>query len=740
MDRKAFKQRMQNLKSYRESNPDKGYWDWKVQSYEDGGEAGDPSIWSVLKHNANAALSAIKRKMSNDREESNAEVIDLTNKNMQRITPSTSNVSTILVNEFVEDNPNNIRRARDFKNTTDTLIGDRKIPLSKISQFYGIEDGKLKAGDLQNFNDTTTVVPIRNKNIGKVVEYIPGKMTPEDEERQIKISRDALMLSYKQLADEYGLDYGNNVFTRMFYGSPYSQTTKLSRTNKELRKKMDYYRNRHLDRIKNIDVGSKVVTQEGDTIPTFKGNINNRGKILFADEDGNSVFVNNLGGLNQDNVKQLNQALDKGLYPVKVDNGRYEHYQTSTPDYHTYTALDFYRDPASLYVVGSVDGYAEGGEIPPTRPEPMERIPYKGKLYTDKLGRKYTEQQYQDYLQNSSDEISKFDEQPIVRGLNSVIDIEDAANFTPLGDAITVKDTYDAIKSKDWLGAGAGLLGLLPFVPNVTKYFKKADRIGRDIGPVRRQFEEQLNARDFQKDFNKRRITEEYLDQRNRSIELMYTPEAKRRAAKIDNEYGTEYSKVYDDMLKRYEDIDEYVNMPDPVYTKGEDYYAQIIPDQDDVIRISEKNVQKPTDMPMGLVRHELGHRVDALAYPGGINNNAYLRDLARPSKFEPFNPVKHMFGRDSVEEAKSYYDYLRTPSEKKSIMNEFDQYLMNTYTPSTYPTTLKEFREAVIKAPNKEGQHMRDLLKLHVKPSILFKDFKARPLVNSKSNNKNLA
>lgn len=35
MNREAFKQRMQNLKSYREQNPGKGYWDFK--SYEDGG-------------------------------------------------------------------------------------------------------------------------------------------------------------------------------------------------------------------------------------------------------------------------------------------------------------------------------------------------------------------------------------------------------------------------------------------------------------------------------------------------------------------------------------------------------------------------------------------------------------------------------------------------------------------------------------------------------------------------------
>ena len=39
MDRNEFKKRMQSLKSYREQNPDKGYWDWKedIPEYKDGG-------------------------------------------------------------------------------------------------------------------------------------------------------------------------------------------------------------------------------------------------------------------------------------------------------------------------------------------------------------------------------------------------------------------------------------------------------------------------------------------------------------------------------------------------------------------------------------------------------------------------------------------------------------------------------------------------------------------------------
>ena len=41
MDRTEFKKRMQSLKSYREQNPDKGYWDWKVEQFQDGGELSD---------------------------------------------------------------------------------------------------------------------------------------------------------------------------------------------------------------------------------------------------------------------------------------------------------------------------------------------------------------------------------------------------------------------------------------------------------------------------------------------------------------------------------------------------------------------------------------------------------------------------------------------------------------------------------------------------------------------------
>lgn len=55
---------------------------------------------------------------------------------------------------------------------------------------------------------------------------------------------------------------------------------------------------------------------------------------------------------------------------------------------------------------------------------------------------------------------------PLEEGLKPVFSIEDAANMTPIGDAISVKDTYDAVKNRDWLGAGLAALTVLPFVPS----------------------------------------------------------------------------------------------------------------------------------------------------------------------------------------------------------------------------------------------------------------------------------
>lgn len=321
------------------------------------------------------------------------------------------------------------------------------------------------------------------------------------------------------------------------------------------------------------------------------------------------------------------------------------------------------------------------------------------------------------------------DGRPLQQGLKPVFDLEDAANLTPVGDVLSAKEAYDAVKQNDWLGAGLAGLGFIPFIP------KGVRRIARQTPTVNRTFEQKV-AEMEKRVSNRRKMMEEFYDQRNRTYELLNTPEARRRAADIDQKYGTEYNKVYDKLTKEYEDITSYVNMVEPEFVKDPDAFARIKPAKSGKkISLSEDNITKPEDFPTGLIRREIGHYVDEMAYPGGVPNNAYLRQLGKPSKYRPFEEVKDIFR--SPDKALQDYRYLRNPTEKKSIMNQFDEYLMNNYTPSTYPQTTKEFKEAIEKAPDIH-RNMKLLLKIHNKPSILFKDFKNRPLVNNTTKDKN--
>lgn len=325
---------------------------------------------------------------------------------------------------------------------------------------------------------------------------------------------------------------------------------------------------------------------------------------------------------------------------------------------------------------------------------------------------------------------------PLEEGLKPVFSLEDAANMTPIGDAISAKDAYNAVKNRDWLGAGLAASAMIPFIPNVYRSLKS--KISREVPTVTRSFQRQVDANDLRRDLennNRRRVLEEYSDQRNRAYKLLNTPEARRRAQIIDRKYGTEYNKVYDDLTKEYEDINSYVNLPEPNFVSNKKDYANIDPSKSKIINLSTDNIRTAEDYPKGLIRHEIGHYVDEKAYPGGVPNNAYLRQLGKPSKYRSFSEVEHMF--PDKDRAKSVYEYLRKPTEKKSIMNQFDEYLMNTLTPSTYPTNTKQFRQVIESAPDLYN-NMKMLLKIHTKPSVLYKDFLARPLVNKISKNKN--
>jgi hypothetical protein len=78
------------------------------------------------------------------------------------------------------------------------------------------------------------------------------------------------------------------------------------------------------------------------------------------------------------------------------------------------------------------------------------------------------------------------DGRPLQQGLKPVFDLEDAANLTPVGDAIAAKDMYNAAMDKDWTGLGLAAASMIPFVPSgmrkINKKFKQNQLFNRVFG------------------------------------------------------------------------------------------------------------------------------------------------------------------------------------------------------------------------------------------------------------------
>lgn len=853
MDKQAFKQRMQNLKSYRENNPGKGYWDWKVQAYQNGGrhalgvgqvfasladmlfnkERRTPAIaaaayYTIHQTQNDPVLAPVEAplvepiadaiKSVDETPYDPGEVFLLSPENQKK--QMTKNPNYRVVDTNSEEDPYGIvRRAANYhkeihgevpvyeyiadSDTTikrSNLIPVGTLPLGEYTPelphagsynsvlYYNASNDKLyqRAYDLNDYGPTDTkdkgassmyIGPIRwlSRQLDKAgtpfvqrTGFVPldeGKyynQLPESAKKKVR-ERRRLRNSY-----EYGGEV--NEFQRktrrdimqesLVDGRP--DYNKMFQNQNEYQKDFANYwyterakNPKYSDQIGGDKLGSVLSNIDKATWKTpteaMRDNMVGQGynptdaqinqQLNILKEKGTKGFANpkahsytslrpantwheGVGHMVGDNTPAILNASPN----VRISNSdsSYEDYVNQANEKHAQTwdfrgnnsnlkddQGNYYIDPNRQLTPEDISNMRSKGAKIPEQWESLEDADIS------ELTNTFAYNMYQDpvqYMANGGevgdpdDEFTKAintklgrtpDGRPLQQGLKPVFDLEDAANLTPVGDVLSAKEAYDAVKQNDWLGAGLAGLGFIPFIP------KGVRRIARQTPTVNRTFEQKV-AEMEKRVSNRRKMMEEFYDQRNRTYELLNTPEARRRAADIDQKYGTEYNKVYDKLTKEYEDITSYVNMVEPEFVKDPDAFARIKPAKSGKkISLSEDNITKPEDFPTGLIRHEIGHYVDEMAYPG------------------------------SPDKALQDYRYLRNPTEKKSIMNQFDEYLMNNYTPSTYPQTTKEFKEAIEKAPDIH-RNMKLLLKIHNKPSILFKDFKNRPLVNNTTKDKN--
>ena len=264
-------------------------------------------------------------------------LVDLSAEEMVRIGPDTPDVKGIYFSDFVEvENSNHIRPAAAFRCTADTILTDQRFPLSSVTRFYGVEDGRCKAGRLDQFRDSTIVLPVRNPDQG----YISAIHVTQELgfwERiyirppfEVWKARRELRQELRQLEEEGEVPPGSS-----------------SRASVR----------RQLPIVSAYPGGVRVEVIGPDGLPVASPTIQDAvgGKVFLSDSLGHAVFINRINGLGPSELQQLNTLLAAHpMGPVIIDNGRYARYALEKGSYRDYVWQDLARPDSCLFVVGSL--------------------------------------------------------------------------------------------------------------------------------------------------------------------------------------------------------------------------------------------------------------------------------------------------------------------------------------------------------------------------------------------------
>lgn len=218
--------------------------------------------------------------------------------------------------------------------------------------------------------------------------------------------------------------------------------------------------------------------------------------------------------------------------------------------------------------------------------------------------------------------------------------------MTPIGDAISVKDIYDAVKNRDWLGAGLAALTVLPFVPSGLRNVKAAAR---------------------------------YIPTVNR------TEQNRNRDEQADKIFGTNYSETYDlldDLYQhRYFDLPEV--QPKDMVASGRLQAKPFAEERFNKTGVgaepNEFDLWVNTGMyrdPMQLANHEMNHYTDYIISRNidtSVNNNM-LKQLE--------NSLKQTDATDYYRkgtEQKAYMNQLRTMLKQNGDIQNLDEPVSST-------------------------------------------------------------
>lgn len=332
------------------------------------------------------------------------------------------------------------------------------------------------------------------------------------------------------------------------------------------------------------------------------------------------------------------------------------------------------------------------------------------------------------------------DGRPLQQGLKPVFDLEDAANLTPVGDAIAAKDMYNAAMDKDWTGLGLAVASMIPFMPMTVKQFRKKYKgvTPKTSQPSRENqsklldamVQDQINKAESYKN-NRIKFYEAAIKDRDAEYDnWIENEDAFRRVVNFDRKYGTNYKRAYTEELKRRAqnsaDLTDIGMKPMDSETFGS--FNPAIPDY---IFLNSEHVRsgKPRT---GLVNHELGHKIDRQAgvfdYQGEVVKPIFDRNkFETPERIEKLYPKTH----------NRIKSYLLKDSEIKSHMNEFRTYLRNNnlLDPSG-KESLNSFKKKLF---DSNFDNLKKIFNSYKSGKQFIQDFNMVPITKVNNNNNNI-
>lgn len=524
MDKQAFKQRMQNLKSYRENNPGKGYWDWR-----------------------NSLPDNLK---------------------------------------YTDDTEYNMRGAYE----------SGAQPILENDGFYHLPTRNPQTGEIlkTSLHPTFWKGLAEDAKIGYNTYFVGDKVyTKSKEEGPINVYADGGEVARKSLKDirkesiiEDKLDYdvmlqNQNAYQKEFATNWYKQRANNPKYNSQLGEgKLDKILSdinkatwKNPTEAMRDNLISQGYTPTDQNIKSQLQAINAKGTKGFAVPSMYSYYgaprntwhegVGHIVGDNNpailDSTPNINIPSNDPQYSDYVNQANEKHAQTWDFRGKNQTLKDdtgnYYIDPNRQLSSDDIQEMIDKGAAIPDQWKDLTTQDISD--LTNTFAYNYAEG---GEVGNPDDDFTKAintklgrtpDGRPKEQGLKPVFDLEDAANITPIGDALSARDVYNAVTEKDWTGAGLAAATMIPFVPMTVKQFRKKYK---GISPKSKQnYNSKLmdktvqNYIDNADSYKESRIKlyEEAIKDRNKEYDnWIENEDAFRRAANFDRKYGTNYVRT----------------------------------------------------------------------------------------------------------------------------------------------------------------------------------------------------